>query len=251
MENKNKLMNLLMSFGEEMISSGAEINRIEDSLSRIGQAFGVNSMNVLVITSTIIITMFFDDGSEITQTRRIYDSASTNFLKLEALNALSRKCCQGTVDISEFSYELDNIKKIKPASFLLYLGSILVSGAFAIFFGGTFSDGTAAAVFGIIICLMQRKIYSYCPNKAIFNLLCSLIAGFGICFTVRLFPGLNADKIMIGDIMLLIPGMALTNSVRDMIVGDTISGALRLCESLIWAGALACGFMIPIWIMGI
>jgi uncharacterized membrane protein YjjP (DUF1212 family) len=51
------------------------------------------------------------------------------------------------------------------------------------------------------------------------------------------------DKIMIGDIMLLIPGIAMTNSIRNMLVGDTISGIMRLIESLLWAGALALGFM--------
>ena len=55
---------------------------------------------------------------------------------------------------------------------------------------------------------------------------------------------------MIGDIMLLIPGIAMTNSVRDILVGDTISGIMRLIESLVWAGALACGFMSAIWILG-
>ena len=56
---------------------------------------------------------------------------------------------------------------------------------------------------------------------------------------------------MIGDIMLLIPGLTVTSAMRDMIVGDTISGLLRLIESIWWAGALACGFMAAIWLTGI
>ena len=56
---------------------------------------------------------------------------------------------------------------------------------------------------------------------------------------------------MIGDIMLLIPGLALTNAIRDILMGDTISGLLRMCESILWAGALACGFIAAIWMMGV
>ena len=52
------------------------------------------------------------------------------------------------------------------------------------------------------------------------------------------------DMILIGDIMLMSPGLAMTNAVRNMLVGDTISGVVRLAESLIWAGALAGGFML-------
>ena len=68
------------------------------------------------------------------------------------------------------------------------------------------------------------------------------------------FPGvpcLNLDKIMIGDIMLLIPGIAMTNAIRDMLMGDTISGLMRLIESILWAGSLAVGFMASIWMVGI
>ena len=52
---------------------------------------------------------------------------------------------------------------------------------------------------------------------------------------------------MIGDIMLLIPGIAITNAIRDMLMGDTISGLMRLIEGILWAGALAAGFMAAIW----
>ena len=56
---------------------------------------------------------------------------------------------------------------------------------------------------------------------------------------------------MIGDIMLLIPGLVMTNSIRDIFVGDTISGVMRLVESCLWAGAIASGFMIAIQLIGV
>ena len=65
-----------------------------------------------------------------------------------------------------------------------------------------------------------------------------------------MIPGLNIDKIIIGDIMLLIPGIAITNAMRDMLAGDTVAGALRLIESLLWAGALALGYMVAIMAVG-
>ena len=54
----------------------------------------------------------------------------------------------------------------------------------------------------------------------------------------------------IGVIMLLIPGAALTNAVRDMLVGHTISGLLRLAESLLLALMLAIGFGSAIYLFG-
>ena len=50
--------------------------------------------------------------------------------------------------------------------------------------------------------------------------------------------------------MLLIPGIAITNSIRDMLIGDTLSGTMRFIESLIWAVAIAGGFMLAIAVTG-
>ena len=58
------------------------------------------------------------------------------------------------------------------------------------------------------------------------------------------------DMIMIGDIMLLIPGIPITNAVRDVLTGDTISGIMRFIEAMLWAGCLALGFLSAFWIVG-
>ena len=50
--------------------------------------------------------------------------------------------------------------------------------------------------------------------------------------------------------MLLIPGLALTNSVSNIIVGDTVTGLTRFTESIMQAAALAGGFMLSIFVVG-
>ena len=65
-----------------------------------------------------------------------------------------------------------------------------------------------------------------------------LLVGIGI--------GVHPDKIMIGNIMLVIPGIQLTNSLRDMISGDMISGLLNLSEALMKAISVAMGFALGV-----
>ena len=114
------------------------------------------------------------------------------------------------------------------------------------FFGGSLFDGLAAAAFGAAICLLQDRLGRTRINTVAFNLLVSLLIGLGVGLLTALLPALHMDKILIGDIMLLIPGLAMTNAVRNILVGDTISGVVRLAESLIWAAALAGGFMVAL-----
>lgn len=249
-KERTLLLHQFLDLGEMMLSIGAEVKRVEDTLVRMGNAYGASRMNVFVITSSIVITMAFPDEIELTQTRRILSPGGSDFTKLEELNNLSRRCCLSPMTVSQLQAEIRKLENTQPAQSRIYIGSILAAGGFAVFFGGTLWDGIAAGLFAMVICVFQDYLGTICPNKVIFNLLCSLAVGCGICGCARLIPGLHVDKIMIGDIMLLIPGIAMTNSVRDMLVGDTISGIMRLIESLLWAGSLACGFMISIWMIG-
>ena len=61
---------------------------------------------------------------------------------------------------------------------------------------------------------------------------------------------MHPDKIMIGNIMLVIPGIQLTTSLRDMINGDIISGLLNMSEALLKAISVAMGFVIVLLIGG-
>lgn len=246
--DENRLLHLLLDMGEMLLASGAEINRVEDTLQRIGRAYGAAKMNVFVITSSIVITMEKTDGELLTHTRRINYTGSTDFTMLEQLNALSRNCCINPIPLEQFHRRLQEIAEPKTR-WELYVGSFLAAGSFAVFFGGTFADGIVAALVGVLICFIQEKITGLFANTIMFNLFISFIVGAVICLTVRVLPVLNMDKIMIGDIMLLIPGIPATNSIRDMLMGDTISGLMRLIESILWAGALACGFMAAIWMV--
>lgn len=248
-EARKKLLHELLNMGEILLSSGAEVNRVEDTLNRMGKAYGASKMNAFVITSSMILTMTYPDGESFTESRRILRPGGPDFVKVEKCNALSRECCSNPKPVEELREQLIEIQKREMSLLRLYTGSTLAAAGFAIFFGGGLPDGLVAALFGLFICLCQRRLDAYCANRVMFNLLCSFLMAAGVCLISRLIPCLKPDKIMIGDIMLLIPGLAMTSSVRDIIVGDTIAGIMRLVESLLWAFSLACGVMIAIWLI--
>ena len=105
-------MHELLDLGQTLLLCGAEINRVEDTMTRLGRAYGAHSVDIFVITSDIVLTIQFPDGSELTQTRRINQPSSTDFSKLEQLNALSRACCQSPLPLDELQYKLGH-KDIK------------------------------------------------------------------------------------------------------------------------------------------
>ena len=240
---RSELMNCLLDMGQLLLNCGAEVSRVEDTLSRMSKAYGCIRVEVFVITSIISLSMEFPDEEVLTETKRIYSSSGTDFVRLEELNSISRSCCAHPIPVPELKEKLEKVSaEEKPFTAILW-GSILAAASFAVFFGGTLWDGVTAGVFAVTICLLQKKLGNTQITQVGSNLLISFLTGLGVRLLCLFIPGIHMDKILIGDIMLLIPGIAMTNSIRNMLGGNTISGAVRLLESLIWAVALAGGFM--------
>ena len=243
------LSDCLLEMGELLLDCGAEISRVEDTLTRVGKAYGANRVDVFVIPSLVSITLNFPETIPVTETRRISSTGSTDFYRLEKLNTLSRACCTQPMELEELREKLNRVATGRKPFSVVFWGSVLGGGSFAVFFGGSIWDGLAAAVFGAGICLLQYALGRTQLNPVASNLIVSLLAGLAIGIVSGLIPLLHMDKIMIGDIMLMIPGLAMTNALRNMLVGNTISGTMRLAESLIWAASLAGGFMVALAIV--
>lgn len=235
--------------GQLLVEAGAEISRVEDTLSRVSRAYGAVRTDVFVITSIISMTIEFPNGDALTETRRVQADGQPDFYRVEKLNALSYECCASPLPAEELRARLDAIAAGRKPLRQALAGSVLAAGAFAVFFGGTVWDGLASALFGACICLLQQYFGRTQLMTVARNLLISLIVGLAVGSVTALIPALNMDKILIGDIMLLIPGLAMTNALRNMLTGNTISGVVRLAESLMWAAALAGGIMVALTIV--
>ena len=138
----------------------------------------------------------------------------------------------------------------EPRRLLKIFGAVIIAASFTVFFGGNWMDSIAAGFVGLVIVLMELYLASREPNQIIYNFVVSFVSGVTALLLTKIGLGDNVDKIMIGGIMLLIPGIAMTNSVRDMLIGDIMSGWLRLLSALLIAGAIACGFALSIILIG-
>lgn len=230
MQDTALMLHTLLELGESMLADGADVRRVEQTLTRMGLAYGAVRMDVFVITSSIVLTMCFPDETSVTQTRRIEKSAVTDFGKLEAINAISRSYCEKPFPVQELADRLHLAKGCSPARWKLFAGSSLGAGALTVFFGGAWFDGLAAAIFALALCLLQTYLPLICKNKVLFNFLAAFCVGSLIGLVCRAIPTLHGDKI---------------------IIGDTISGVMRLIETVLWAAALALGFALSGWLLGV
>ncbi len=238
-------LSIAMEIGERLLISGAEVSRVEDTITRICRAYGARRVDVFTITSSIVVTAWGEGDLPLTQTRRV-TGLSHDLTALGELNSLSRRICTQRPEAVLVSAELARIDALPKYGFgVLLLIYALVSAAFSIFFGGSARDAAASALIGVLIKLMQAAFARLKVNALLSALLCSVIGGVSAWFIVSRALADSVGSISIGNIMLLIPGIALTNSIRDMFSGDTISGLLRFTEALVLSVVIALGFAMP------
>ena len=248
--NYSKLLQAILDIAEEMLVCGAEVDRVEDSLERMCHAYGCDRVNVFIITSNIQVTVEDPEGNIITQIRRLVRN-ETNFDRLDYLNDLSRYICANKPSLEQLVAKYEDVMNRKPLPiWLQYFGAVLVASGFAVFFGGNMLDAVASGLLGIVITVITRFLAKIEENQMAKMFVSSLVSGVVAILCVRIGLGVHVDKIMIGGIMLLIPGIAMTNSVRDMLLGDIVTGMLRFVNSLLMAAAIACGFALPLILMG-
>lgn len=232
----------VLDIGQLMLQSGGEVSRVEDSIRRLCVAFGAERADVFSITSSIIVTISSPAYGTLTQTRRVA-GADYDLTRLEQLNQLSRRICSQQMSLEEMEQALKEIGSGRGYSFRVQVVAwALVSASFSLFFGGSAMDAAASAVVGVFLKFFDRVLRRVEVNSLLSALLSSVVGGALAAVLVRLGLGESVDMISIGNIMLLIPGIALTNSLRDMFSGNTMTGMLRFLEAIIKALVIAFGF---------
>jgi len=233
-----------MDIGEQMLLSGAEVHRVEESIRRICHAFGAVRVDVFIITSSMVVTIHTNDGKTYTQTRRV-TSSTTNYEKLHRLNQLSREICEKDLTTQKIDDKLKDA--VNCSKFPLWLDFVcysLIAGAFTLFFGGNLMEALISLIVGAVVRLgtfFSDKIISNNIFRKFFSTVAATLLAF---LAVKLRWITNVDMVIIGNIMPLIPGIGLTNALRDLFTGDSIAGLLRTIEAVLTALAIAAGYFL-------
>ena len=234
---------LALDVGEAMLKNGGEISRVEDTIERICRAYGAVHVEVFTIISVINAAVRMPDGSYSSQLRRI-KATGTNLGMLEKFNALSRKICKEKPSLDDFDRELHSHKKHRYyLPVILYLASAVAAGGFAMFFGGSIKDGAIAFLIGAIVQLIDSKApkrVNVMAKTVISAFITSLLAILSAHFGISDSP----DYVIMGVIMLLVPGVAFGTAMRDLLYGDLLAGSLKTLQATLIALMIAFGYMI-------
>lgn len=234
------ILNLASSAGKILLQNGAEIYRVEETITRICDCYEVEDANAFVTPSGIFISFFKDNRtySKVIRTKEI----TLNLEKINQVNDLSRNIHAKNISIDEASFKLRTIKTQEGYTPLVkIIASGFIAMCFTYFFAGTLLDGVCAFFIGLIVQLAGAKFDQHRINSMVkITTLSSLLTLLTLILVKFQFATIK-DSIILGNLMLLVPGVAITNAIRDSISGDLISGITRGMEACFIAIALALG----------
>ncbi|MDO4289487.1 MAG: threonine/serine exporter family protein [Eubacterium sp.] len=244
-----ELITTAMDIGDMLLENGAETYRVEESMYRICHAYGVKTAEIFAVPTTIIITVCRKDEAPITLTKRIYNRG-TDLNKVDLLNTLCRDMCINKSPYDEVTARIAEIRNTEPYSLgIQILGFAFVAFFFTLLFEGNFKDALVALVTGAAIKVVFNQLDRIKTNPFFEMMVLGAITACFAQLSVHFQLADNMDKIIIGTIMSLVPGIAITNSMRDIIAGDLLAGVTKAVEALLIGTGIAVGAAIALTLL--
>ena len=235
-----EILLLAMKAGQIQLENGAEIFRVEDTIMHICRAYGLHSVNTFVGDET---------EPQFAKVQQIPVN-NTNLRRVAEVNQLSRRIEEEKLSLETVRQELKRIEEQPGFPAALQIAVAGISGAcFGVMFGGTPWDFVCSLLIGGL----YQTYALYLGNPHFSRIVRSILGSAWITFLCilcyRFGPGQNFDAMIIGGIILMVPGVAFTNAIRDMADSDYIAGSVRMMDAILgfFCIAIGVGFVIALY----
>lgn len=251
-KNSEAVLAIVLKLGCRLHVAGCDVGHVEYKIEQMCIAYGMEEVEVFIITSSIVVSVKDWNGKHVTMTKRIRKYC-TDFYCVQLLERIIDKVCNDTpteaqiehwIDSMEYRLQKEHHWKENAGGYLI---NAVVAAFFTLFFGGTERE----AIISFVCCLPATYIVKHYEKKwqntfAVYvmsSCVCGLLAQ--VCVNIGLVN--SVDKINMGNIMLLIPGLAMVNAIKDLVSGEMLSGLLRLTQAVVQALAVALGFAVCVF----
>ena len=237
--NNEMAIDCILLAGRIMMESGAETYRVEDTMLRMARSQNLDDAQSYVTPTGIIFSLGRTQPTRVTS----ISTRITDLHKITLVNNVSRKL---TSQIITLEQAYDELKNIESRNYFLpivvqVLAASIASSCFLILFYGAWSNVPAAFVAGgtglYVVIVVQEMTHV----KFFSEFFAALVVGIIAFFAVELGYGADLDQIIIGGVMPLVPGLLITNAVRDLMAGHFTSGIAKGAEALLTAFAIGSG----------
>ncbi|MGI6159338.1 threonine/serine exporter family protein [Candidatus Darwinibacter acetoxidans] len=240
---------LILTAGELLLTCGAEMARVEDTIERMGCAAGFTQVESYATPTGLFISLHDPAGRVYTRVKRIREGRN-DIATIAAVNALSRAFSAKQMGVDEVRSALEGLQQDRAPD---GLARQLIGGggalAFAVMFGGGWREAVLAGMVGALVLMVVSRLEGRFP-KVLQAAAGAMVASAVITGISRIWE-FNANVTILGAVMVLAPGMVMTTAIRDLLGGELVSGLSRSAEALVIAVAIAVGVAVVLSLGGV
>ena len=235
---------LVMDAGQTLLENGGEVFRVQQTMEIMAHSLGVRDFHVYVLSNGIFASASMGSAHNVSLIRHV-PAVSIHLGRVEAINELSRELAAGQLGVEEAEVRLQQARAVPRTSTVgERLACIVGAAGFAYLFGGTPLDAAVAAVAGLLEILICQWFGAHKINRIFTDIVAAFACTVWSVGVQAVAPAVSANAAIIGALMVLTPGVALTMGVRDILNGDYLSGSIRLLDAVLIAGSIACGVVL-------
>lgn len=238
-----KILNFCSDVGLLLLESGAETFRVEETVERIGTAANLPISCYSTMTSIFISVQHTSQTLLVKTTFGSYD-----LQKVDQINQLSRDFEAGNISFEAFAKAVRDLHQTSEPFplYLQMLGAGLVAIAPMFVFKAAWTDLALSFFIGIAGFLGSKYITKLGSVPYLSEIFGGFVVGILGLLAVKYGVGINSYTIIVSAIMPLVPGVAITNAIREIIANEIVSGIVRLTNAILVAGAISFGILLAV-----
>jgi uncharacterized membrane protein YjjP (DUF1212 family) len=250
-EELRDVISLSLWAGQMLLQSGADSQRVEETVHRIGTHLGCDWMDVVVLYDSIIATTL--NNREFRTKVRRAPGRAVNLEKIAQINALKYQIMEGRLDRTGLRSELRRVDALATNYnrwvVVLFVG--LACAAFARLFGGDYIITGITFVASALGMYVRQTLARQHFNPIIITVVTAFATSLFASVGVLLEIGNAPITALSASVLLLVPGVQLINATEDLMNGQVMNGIARGIFGLVLSLGIALGIAMTLWLVGI
>ncbi|KAJ1722507.1 pheromone-regulated protein prm10 [Coemansia erecta] len=222
--------NFLLVCSRALMGFGAPMHRLEASLVAI--ALNLDVQATFAVLPGIILITFGDEDTRTSETYVVRMSPGYDMRRLERTNRAIRRVLKGRIQVGQGVRDIERILATPPIyPWWAMVGDYAVCSFFIcpLMWNGGWKDAGVSMMLGLLVGLLQLLAGRFANYANLFEVSSAFLVSFiaallqdYVCFATVSFAG----------VAMLLPGLALTTSIIEMVSRNMISGTVRFVFAL-------------------
>lgn len=235
--------------GQILLESGSEVSRVEKLMNVVGDSFEIIDSCASYVTMTGIMVTVSHEALSATKIVRVH-AVDNDLAKIRKISSLAYNIDDQSLSPAEVLEQLEKIRQThqyKPWQ-IVFFAAVGAAG-FAFFFDLAIPEIICVFISGLVVQIIGLYFDRYSINRFLKLLFEAFFAAVFCHVFSKIVPDSHYSTMLLSVLMLLVPGMTLTNSLRDFLSGNYVAGSSRFTEALLVGISLAMGTAIAIALM--